>query len=281
MGGVNTILQANNTTRVARAEYRRNVAETNNNNRLQSSQSSFADAMRSIKNKTVINNASKEYNFRMEQLSEELRTGTGAGFNAQMQEAAARGALAAQAGYVGVGGSSADLMDTAVRLQAEMDQEVQSNALSLMASRGQKQAAQIMSNAYNSMDMSRTFGQYDFRQYIEPQAMKRRLGKLIGVAVASYFGGPQAGEAVADFAVGTWQADNGDFQGSGRSFASAAGNGLSAAQQWSERGGESWGSAVFGNKSSTTKGGANVTQFGNNYDNFQYGGTSTEGLGWF
>lgn len=274
MGSVNTILQANNTTRVARAEYRSKVAQTRNTNKLEAARVGFSDFMRTFGNKQRVEAASKEYNWQMEQLSEELRAGQGASFNTQIQLAAAQGALAAQAGAVGVGGSSADLMDTMVGLQAEMDLETRQNAQMLLASRGSKQTAQILSNAYSSMDMSRSFGQFDYSQYIEPKAMKRRLGKLIGVAVATYFGGPQAGEAVADFAVGTWNADNGNFGGASRNFDNAAQNSLAAFQQWGQRGGKSWGSSAFGNNS----GGAKVTQ--SSTQDWGAFSPNVEGFGW-
>ena len=280
MGSVNTILQANNTTRVARAKYRQAKAGTESHNKLQVAEGNFSNFMRSLNNQIKVNGASKEYNFKMEQLSEQLRSQQAATLNSQGQLAAARGALAAQGGAVGVGGSSADLMDTMVRLQSEMDQEAQANALSLMASRGGQQSAQIMSNAVRGMDLSRTFGTFDYQQHIEPKAMKRRFGKLVGVAVATYFGGPQAGEAVASMAVGEWQAQNGDFQGMSKSFDSAIQNGMSAWQGYSQRGGKSWASSTFNYNDGT---GPKVKQGGEanlrfNYDNL---GTGTTGLGWF
>lgn len=278
--GVNTILQANNTTRVARANWRAAVAQTKNTNALEVAKGGFSEYMRTLKNNAQLDAASKEYNHQMEALSDELRAKQGAGFNTEVQLASARGALAAQAGYVGVGGSSADLMDTMVRLQAEMDHETQQNAIELMASRGASQTAQIMVNATNGMDLSRTFGQFDYQQHIEPKRMKRRFGKLVGVAVATYFGGPMAGEAVADFAVGTWQAENGNFTGAAGSYDQAIQGGLGAWQQASQRGGQSWASSAFGYNDGTGRQAprANVTQLGNNYDNFQ---TTTSGLGWF
>lgn len=282
MGSVNTILQANNTTRIARANWRAATAQSKNTNALEVAKGNFSEYMRTLSNQAKVNAASKEYNFKMEQLSEELRAKQGAGLNTQVQLAAARGALAAQSGFAGVGGSSADLMDTMVRMQSEMDLETQQNAISLMASRGASQTAQIMSNAYKGMDISRTFGQFDYQQHIEPKAMKGRFGKLVGVAVATYFGGPKAGQAVADMAVGQWQASNGDFQGMSKSFDSAFQNGLSAWQQTSQRGGKSWASSTFGYNDGTGRrastGAKITTQFGNNYDNFS---TTTSGLGWF
>ena len=280
MGSVNTILQADNTTRVARAQYRNAKAGTENHNKLQVAEGNFSNFMRSLNNQIKVNGASKEYNFQMEQLSEQLRSQQTATLNSQGQLAAARGALAAQGGAVGVGGSSADLMDTMVRLQSEMDQEAQANALALMASRGGKQAAQIMSNAVKGMDMSRTFGSFDYQQHIEPKPMSNRYAKLVGVAVATFYGGPQAGEAAASAFVGDWQAKNGDFQGMSQSYNNAIMGGLSAMQGYSQRGGKSWASATFNFNDGT---GPKVEQGGEanlrfNYDNL---GTGTTGLGWF
>lgn len=279
MGNTSTILQANNTTRIARAKYRQAKAGTESHNKLQVAEGNFSNFMRSLNNQIRVNGASKEYNFQMEQLSEELRSQQSASLNSQGQLAAARGALAAQAGAVGVGGSSADLMDTMVRLQSEMDQEAQQNALALMASRGGKQSAQIMSNAVKGMDLSRTFGQFDYQQHIEPKAMGSRFGKLVGVAVATYFGGPQAGEAVAGAFVGDWQAKNGDFQGMSQSYNNAIMGGLSAMQGYSQRGGKSWASSTFNYNDGTGRrpqGQHDGLRF--NYDNL---GTGTTGLGWF
>ena len=280
MGSVNTILQADNTTRVARAEYRQAKARTENHNKLQVAEGNFSNFMRSLNNQIKVNGASKEYNFQMEQLSEQLRSQQSATLNSQGQLAAARGALIAQGGAVGVGGSSADLMDTMVRLQSEMDQEAQANALNLMASRGGQQTAQIMSNAVKGMDLSRTFGTFDYQQHIEPKAMGNRFGKLVGVAVATYFGGPQAGEAVAGAFVGDWQAKNGDFQGASQTYNNAIMGGLSATQSYSKRGGQSWASATFnyndGTGPTVNQGGESNLRF--NYDNL---GTGTTGLGWF
>lgn len=280
MGGINTVLQSNNTTRVARANYRRAKANTDNTNRSQMAESSFSDFMRSLKNNAQLEGASKEYNFQMEQLSEELRAKGASNLNTQLQLSTARGALSAQAGAVGVGGSSSDLMDTMVRLQAELDQETQDNALKLMASRGGQQSAQVMANAAKGMDLSRTFGQFDYSQYIEPVAMKRRFGKAVGLGFAYFFG---YGEAASQHAIGTWQADNGNFEGASQSFGNAAGSALQSYKTNSANGGAGglWGMIVNrnnGNQSTSSSTGAKVTQLGNNYDNFT---TSTSGLGWF
>lgn len=284
MGSINTILQSNNTTRIARAQYRSNVARRDNTNKLEVAKGNFSEYMRSLRNKAQVDAASKEYNWKMGQLSEELRAAQGSNFNTQVQEAAMRGSLTAQAGAVGVGGSSVDLMDTMVRLQSEMDQETQDNAMKLMASRGAEQVGQLIVNAYKGMDMSRTFGQFDYSEFIEPKPMKRRFAALVGTAVATYFGGPMAGEAVASAFVGNWQASNGDFQGMSTSMGNVMSNAAGAMSDWDARGGKSWASSAFVYNDGTGRQPRNNVKPSNNSGgantNKKSGSSSKGGFGW-
>lgn len=279
MGSVSTILQANNKHRVSQAEFRAASQRTVDHNRLQSADTALSGFMRTYTNRAKATASGKEFNHQMDALAEELRSMEGGTLNSQLQLSAAVGALAAQSGYAGVGGSSADLLDTMVGLQHEMDVEAQQNARDLVASRAGRQTAQIMANTYGSMDLSQSFGQFDYQQFIEPRPMKRRFGKLIGVAAATFFGGPMAGEAVADAAVAEWQASNGDFDGSGQSFGNAARGALGAYQEWGERGGQSWGSSLMAGWRGANSGQAGTdTAFGTNtYTNY---GTSTGDIGW-
>lgn len=271
MGGVFDILNAPAKTRVAKAEYKANVQRTANTNKRESAQANFSNFMRSLSNKAQLEAASKEYNFQVEELAGAIRQATGGNFNSQLQLESARGALTAQSGFVGVGGSSVDLMDTMVRLQEEMDVEMKDNATKLLAERGQEKAAQIMSNAIGQMDMTQTFGNYDYRQFVAPQPMKARLAKLAGVAVATYFGGPAAGAAAADFAAAGHKAANGDYNGASQQYNSALVGFGKAFNDYSDRGGQAWGKSVaegMRNRSSAT-----IIDT-NNYS------VSTQGLGW-
>lgn len=244
MGSVGTIIQANNITRVAKARYQQQVQETSANNRREAARVTLAEFSRTLGNQMRLDAAGKEYNYAMSQLSHELEQSGKARLNNQLQHAEAQGALTAQASAFGVGGASVELMDQLIDLREATKAEQINRGVELMAANGKRQTAQIIVNATNGQDISRTFGNFDYSRYIEPERMKRRLGKLIGVAVATYFGGPQAGEAMADFAVGTWQADNGDFAGANKNFGQAARGATAAWQDYNDRGGGSWFSTV-------------------------------------
>lgn len=280
MGSLNTLLQADNKTRVAKAEYRAAKQQTQDHNRRQSAESNLSNFMRAYANRAKATASGKEFNHQLDILSEELRNMDGGTLNAQMQLSSAVGALAAQSGYAGVGGSSVDLLDSMVGLQHEMDVEAQRNARDLVASRAGAQTAQIMANAYGSMDLSMTFGNYDFQQHIEPKEMKNRWLKIAGVAVATYFGGPMAGEAAASAAVGEWQAANGDFDGAGRSYGNAMRGALGAYRDWGQRGGESWYSSLMQGRN----GSGNIANINWNDGATAIGtsnyGTDSGGIGW-
>lgn len=248
MGSVNTIIQANNITRIQKGEYDAKVMIQQANNKREAAKVSLAEFSRSLGNTLRIEAAGKEFNEATSNLAASLEGRTTNRLNSSLAAAERMGALAAQAGAMGVGGSSVELLSDTIKLQRNIEQDLQQQATTRLAAQGSRANAQIMDNAYNQIDLQQTFGSFDHTVYIAPKRMKRRLGKLIGVAVATYFGGPQAGEAVADFAVGTWQAENANFQGMSQSFDSGFQNAIKGYQTWSSlQGGDgpkSWFGAV-------------------------------------
>ncbi|QOI69541.1 internal virion protein [Xanthomonas phage Xaa_vB_phi31] len=244
MDGIGTILQANNITRVARAKYQSAVATQAANNKLKKAQGDLANWSRSLGNRRKVEAAQKEFNRGVEQLSNETRQAGKQRTQNTLSSAEQRGALVARAAMTGVGGSTVEAMENLIGLQAATTQEEIDQAVDNMQYSAKENLTTALMNTYMSQDFSQTMMDFDFTQHIEPQAMKRRLGKLIGVAVATYFGGPMAGEAVSNLAVGEWEATNGNFTGANQSFGAAMTQAGGAMQQWSDRGGTAWGSDV-------------------------------------
>ncbi|UNY50209.1 internal virion protein [Stenotrophomonas phage vB_SmeS_BUCT700] len=239
-----TILQAPNIHRVAVANWEKETKTRAANNDLKRAQGNLSTWSRSLGNKKRVQAAEEEYNRQMEGLSHELRQMGKQSATAYLSASEQQGALMALAAFSGVGGSSVEAMENLVSLQDATTQEELQQAMDNMNYFGKENAATVMGNAYESQDFSQTQLDLDFTKSLRPVAMKRRLGKLIGVAVASYFGGPQAGEMVADVAVGEWKAHNGDFQGAMGAYGSAIQNGMQAWKDTSERGG-AWGKDVM------------------------------------
>lgn len=294
MGSLTAILQSGNTTRIAKANYRQQVADTANTNKLEVQKGNFSVFMRSLNNKAKLNAAQREYNYQVGTLDEELRGAETGNINSSLQLATAQGALRAQAGAVGVGGSTVDLMDTLTRLQSATTKQQQDNAVSLLASKGAKSTASIISGALGNLDMSRTFGQFDYRSYIQPKGLRHKALTLVGIAAATYFGGPQAGEAAADGAMGEWQAENGNFTGAMQSYGGAVTNTTAALKSSGQRGGQSWASSAFnfndGTGGTSSNDSVSITTSGDtgwqgdtsylNKDSFNTGDGSSGGFSW-
>lgn len=284
MGSVNTILQANNITRMKRAEYEAAVMTQESSNKLEVAKQTLSDFSRALANANRMEAAGKEYNEAVNSVAQTLESRSTGRINSSLAAADKLGALAAGAAFQGIGGSSVEMLDATVKLQRNIEQQLQDVSTDRLASAGARSAAQVIDNAASQTDLSRTFGNFNYTRYIEPKAMKRRLGKLIGVAAATYFGGAQGGEAMADFAVGTWQASNADFEGMSNSMGRAARNAAGAVQDWMARDGESWFGSVMNKKDAQAAKAETSTQ-AINWGSFEpgqgYGFGSGFGADWF
>jgi hypothetical protein len=279
MGNLNTILQSDNIHRVAMATYEQKTQERVANNKLTAKKLTLAEFSRSLANNTRMRNAGKEFNAATTQLSHELEQAGKDKLSVQLQHGEAQGALQAQAAMAGVGGASVELMDNLIDLQRVSQEEDQRRAIEIMSRHGRVATAGIVANAADSTDLRQSFGQFDFSKDIKPKPLQHKWATVVGVAVATYFGGPQAGEAAADAAVGEWKARNGDFVGAGQSFGGALSGAMDAMKDYSDRGGGSWfdslkqntaGDRALSNNSAKT--GANVKSVNKSKGFFKWGG---------
>ena len=284
MGSVNTILQANNITRIKKAEYDAAKMTQESSNKLEVAKQTLSDFSRALANANRMEAAGKEYNEAVNSVAQTLESRSTGRINSSLAAADKLGALAAGAAFQGIGGSSVEMLDATVKLQRNIEQQLQDISTDRLASAGARSAAQVIDNAASQTDLSRTFGNFNYTRYIEPKAMKRRLGKLIGVAAATYFGGPMGGEAAADAMVASWQASNADFEGMSNSFGRAAKGVSSAAQDWMARDGESWFGYVTNTKDAQAAKAETSTQ-NFNWGSFEpgqgYGFGSGFGDSWF
>lgn len=271
MSSLGTILQANNIQRVAEANYEASRDTRIANNKLAAAKGNLANWSRSLGNRRRVQAAEREFNRSIEALVHETKQAGKQVSNMSLQYAEQMGALQAQAAFNGVGGSTVEMMENLVSLQMASSEEEVKQQVEMMSVYGKENAGQIMADSYNSADFSQAIMEFDFAKDIAPKKMKRRLGKLIGVAVATYFGGPMAGEAVADFAVGEWQASNGNFTGAMQQFGQGVQNAGKAWQDYSDRGGSAWGSDVMR--------GFRASGGGNSKDNYvKVTGTNTKSV---
>lgn len=233
MGSLNTILNANNITRMQMAEFDAANMIQQSSNKRQAQEVALKEFSRTLGNSLRIEQAGKQFNEAMGQLAQASTAASTQRLNLDLAASQRLGQLNTQAAAAGIGGTSVDLLNDTIVLQRESQAVLDGRATELSLAAGQRSASNIMNNAYLSQDLSQTMGSFDYTRRIKPERMKRRLGKLIGVAVATYFGGPMAGQAVADFAVGEWQSTNAKFDAAGQSYSQGVQNAISGYKTWS------------------------------------------------
>lgn len=233
MGSLNTIINANNITRIQTAEYEAAELLQKSGNKRQAQEIALKEFSRTLGNNLRIEQAGKQFNEMMGQLAQQSTAASTNRINLDLAASQRLGQLNTQAAAAGVGGTSVDLLNDTIVLQRESQAVLDGRSTELGLAAGQRSASNIMNNAYLSQDLTQSFGSFDYTRHIKPERMKRRLGKLIGVAVATYFGGPMAGQAVADFAVGEWQSTNAKFDAAGQSYSQGVQNAISGYKTWS------------------------------------------------
>jgi hypothetical protein len=244
MGSLYEIYNSPNVTKVRTAEYHAAQDVRAGKNTLEAASISLQEFSRTMGNSMRIEAASKEYNEAVNNTASALESRTTGKLNASLTANERLGALAAQAGAMGVGGSAIDLLSDTVKLQRNIEQDLQGIETKRLASSSARGSAQIMDNAFSSMDLSQAHGNFDYTINIAPVPLKYRYLKMLGVAAATYFGGPQAGQAAADAAVGEWKANNGDYAAAGQYFGRAASGLISSVKDWG--GGSSDANSWFG-----------------------------------
>lgn len=280
MGSVVQILYAGNQFRVQNAQYYANKMVRSANNVKAGAEASLQEFSRSLGNQIQMENAGKHYNDAMGAISANLNNRVTVNVNKTLQASAALGAIQSNVAAAGVGGSSVQLLDQVTNLQRNIAQQDATDATSRYQSSATRNATTELGEGLSSIDLSSHMAQLDYTQDIAPHKPGGRLGALIGIAVATYFGGPQAGQAAADSTVAAWKAQNGDY-GQAASYADRASSGfISGFSQMGQRGGKSWASSAFGYNDGTgpqTSGSAGAQY---NFANFSGSSNNSTNISW-
>lgn len=232
MGQVFEIINSPNVHRVRRAQYQANKKLRAANNTREAAFTALQEFSRTLGNQMMMEGAGKEYNAAVADLGAALDARTLGKANIAMRAAEMQGALAAQAGALGVGGSSVELLEKTTELQKEMEQSQFDEETKRYSFRQSGANANILDKAINSIDSSQYFANLDHTIDVSPKPLKNRWGAVIGVAVATYFGGPEAGKAAADTTLGSWNASNGQYTQASQYFSSAAQGAMQGFQNW-------------------------------------------------
>lgn len=244
MGSVYEIYNSPNVHRVRVAEYDSAIQVRTANNKKEAAAAALAEFSRSLGNNLRMEQAGKRYNEEINALAQTMEGRATVRLSASLAASEKLGQLQAGAAAAGVGGSSIELLGDTVALQRNIEQDLQRVTTERMGAAGMRTAASSFTAQAVSQDFSRTLGNFDYTINVAPQPLKHRYLKLLGVAAATYFGGPQAGQAAADAAVGEWKQNNGDWDGAARYLGRAASGLIASTKDWG--GGDSESNSWFG-----------------------------------
>ncbi len=231
MGSVYEIGMSPYTHRVDMANYNADNRIRIGKNTKEAALVALKEYQRTEGNRRRVTAAGKEYNMHVSNLAKALEASSTTSMNYQMAAANLQGQLATQAAAAGVGGTAVDLISAATDLQRDIQLEATERERNSLSVFGSQQGADIMDNALQQLDLSQTFGNYDHTFNIEPTKLKNRWGAMIGIAVASYFGGPQAGQGAADATMAAYKAQNGKLKEASEYYQSAMKNALGGIQE--------------------------------------------------
>lgn len=245
MGSVVQIVYAGNTYRKELAEYEAAKTVRKATNKANAAQATLADFSRSLGNQVRMENAGKDYNEQIGQISDKLNSRVTVNVNQSLAASQRLGAIQSQAAAAGVGGSSVQLLDQLTQLQRNTVQQEQATQTTQFASSATRANVRQLTAKQGDLDFTTAHANLDFTTDIAPAKPKGRVGALIAIAVATYFGGPQAGQAAADSYVAEWKARDGKWADSANLADRAAAGYTAAFQQLGQRGGKSWASSAF------------------------------------
>lgn len=152
------------------------------------------------------------------------------------------GRSATMAGAAGVGGSSVDVFNNTVRLRAAMNQDQNDRAFHADKYAAEQDHGNMLYEAVAGLDNNQYRANLDNRRWADPhkQSTLSKIAEVGLTAAATYFGGPQAGQAVMSMFDAGEQAANGDFAGAASTFDQGVAGGVSAFQTTRSMGGNTF-----------------------------------------
>lgn len=234
MGAVFDIFNSPNTFRMDHAKWAGDKQMREARNQKEVAFAALKNFQTSEASKRRVEAAGKEYNRNVNMLTKGLQQTVATGMNVQMAAAQSLGSLEAQAAALGVGGSSMDLLSDLTKMQRNVQLEANEQERKSLSVFGMEDAVDGLDGAWQAIDNSIHFANLDYSTQIEPSKLKNRWGAMIGIAVATYFGGPQAGEAAANTTMASYKAQQGDLESSRQYMSNAVNSAAAAYQEWSQ-----------------------------------------------
>lgn len=239
--------------KVQKAEVERKRTLQKAENEASAKNSDLRRKMQAIQNEAVLRAAGKQFNAITANMVDASDTASRSTFLNRLGDMQAMGAAVAEAAAAGIGGSTVDGHNRTTRLQRAIREEQADRLLQQGQIRTLDQRNAVMENAVNSMDRTLHMADIDLTEYKDPvRAKGMNFGQLALTAVATYFGGPMAGQATASAFDSALSADammkNGQWGQAGQQYSQALSQGFQGFQgatSYMQGNGQSWGATQY------------------------------------
>lgn len=182
-----------------------------------------------------------------ENTARNLDAATTGRFVDRLAAAEAVGANVAAASAAGVGGSSVEMFAATQSVNQALQEEQQDRALRSDLMNSSAAIGDTLEAGAASLDNQTYQAGLDYTQYVDHvkvSGVQKVLG-FAAAAAATYYGGPQAGEAVLSVVSAQNRAANGDFDGAAQRAGQAFTGAVGAAKGYSDRGATPWATDVW------------------------------------
>jgi hypothetical protein len=224
---------------------------TKSGNEKRAAQTDLQLFSQALGNRKIMDAAGKNINAYGENIAKNLEGTTMGAFQDQLRSSEELGATTAMAAAAGIGGSSIEAYNATLETSNNLRLE-QSNRQFDRDIYGAGQArGDILTSAVDSLDKNVYRSDIDVSTYMDVKKPSFLGGAAwLGLtAAATYFGGPQAGQAVLAAHDADMYAGRGDYANAASSFNSMIASGTGAFKTYRQTGGNLW---------SSTKSGANI-----------------------
>lgn len=227
-------------------------------------------------NRKIMEAAGKNINAYGENIAKNMEAATFGDFQTQIRQSEELGAMTAMASAAGMGGSSIEAYNATLETVNGLQKEQSDRAFTRDLYSATQARGSILTQATDSFDQNIYRADLDVSTYMDVKKPSFMSGLVtLGLAAgATYFGGPQAGQAVLSFRESQMAADRGDFAQASASMTGAFTSAIGAAKDYHATGGNLWGSSkgkVASGGSSTSSGFNDIITNYNPYRGISFG----------
>jgi len=221
---------------------------TKSGNEKRVAQSDLMLFSQALGNRKIMDAAGKNINAYGENIAKNLEGASMGAFQDQIRSAEELGATTAMAAAAGIGGSSIQAYNETLETMNGLRREQANRQINRDIYGAGQARGQVLTDAVDSLDKNVYRADLDVSTYMDVKKPSFLAGAAtLGLAAAAtYFGGPQAGQAVIGFRESQMAADRGDYANAASSMTGAITSGFSAFKTYRQTGGNLWGSTKSG-----------------------------------